>query len=86
MVNAAGYVPFRWTVDSLGWQGTSGGRSAAYVCQRVLGTVQPGQVVLLHVGAHPTDCSTLDADALSCIIDGTRARGYGFFTLDAFAR
>ena len=86
VVNAAGYVPFRWTVDSLGWQGTSGGRSAAYVCQRVLGTVQPGQVVLLHVGAHPTDGSTLDADALSCIIDGTRARGYGFFTLDAFAR
>ena len=28
----------------------------------------------------------LDADALSCIIDGTRARGYGFFSLDAFAR
>ncbi len=27
VVNAAGYVPFRWTVDSLGWQGTSGGRS-----------------------------------------------------------
>lgn len=86
VVNAAGYVPFRWTVDSLGWQGTSGGRSADYVCQRVLDTVQPGQVVLLHVGAHPTDGSTLDADALSCIIDGTRARGYGFFTLDAFAR
>ena len=56
------------------------------ISQRVLGTVRPGQVVLLHVGAHPTDGSTLDADALSCIIDGTRARGYGFITLDAFAR
>lgn len=86
VVNGAGYVPFRWTVDSLGWQGTAGGRTPAWVCQRVLATVQPGQVVLMHVGAHPTDGSTLDADALACIIDGTRARGYGFFTLDAFAR
>lgn len=85
-VNDAGYVPFRWTVDSLGWQGTSGGQTAAGVCSRVLGSLQPGQVVLLHVGAHPTDGSTLDAAALTCIIDGVRSRGYGFFTLDAFAR
>lgn len=78
VVNGAGYIPFRWTVDSLGWQGTSGGRTAAFVCQRVLSTARPGQVVLLHVGAHPTDGSVLDADALPCIIEGLRARGYAF--------
>ncbi len=26
-VNGLGYVAVRWTVDSLGWQGTSGGQS-----------------------------------------------------------
>ena len=40
-------------------------------------------LALLHAAL---DRDLLDADALSCIIDGTRARGYGFFSLDAFAR
>ena len=26
-VNGLGYVPVRWTVDSLGWEGTSGGQT-----------------------------------------------------------
>jgi peptidoglycan/xylan/chitin deacetylase (PgdA/CDA1 family) len=82
-VNALGYVPVRWTVDSLGWQGTSGGRSAAEVVARVLGAAQPGEIVLMHVGSHPTDRSTLDADALPDIISGLRERGYRFVTLDA---
>ena len=83
VVNAAGYVAVRWTVDSLGWQGTSGGRSAASVTGRVLGAAQPGEIVLLHVGSHPSDRSTLDADALPGIIRGLRQRGYTFVTLDA---
>ena len=41
-------------------------------------TIGCAQVVLLHVGAHPTDGSVLDADALPCIIEGLRARGYAF--------
>jgi len=84
VVNAAGYIPFRWTVDTLGWKGTSGGITAETVCQRVLSTARAGQIVLMHVGANPTDGSTLDADALPCIIEGLRARGYGFVTLRAF--
>lgn len=83
LVNAEGYVAVRWTVDSLGWQGTSGGRSVASVTARVLGAAQPGEIVLMHVGSHPTDKSTLDADALPGIIAGLRQRGYGFVTLDA---
>jgi peptidoglycan/xylan/chitin deacetylase (PgdA/CDA1 family) len=36
----------------------------------------------MHVGAHPEDHSTLDADALPQIISGLRAKGYGFVTLE----
>jgi peptidoglycan/xylan/chitin deacetylase (PgdA/CDA1 family) len=82
-VNAAGWVPVRWTVDTLGWQGTSGGRSADEVVQRVVAAATPGEIVLLHVGAHPTDGSTLDADALPEVIAQLRAAGYGFVTLAA---
>jgi peptidoglycan/xylan/chitin deacetylase (PgdA/CDA1 family) len=82
-VNAAGYLPVRWTVDSLGWQGTmSGTRSAAFVSDRVLAAASPGGIVVMHVGSHPTDHSTLDADALPTVITGLRARGYTFVTLN----
>jgi hypothetical protein len=37
----------------------------------------------MHVGSHPTDGSTLDADALAAVIAGLRAEGYRFATLDA---
>jgi peptidoglycan/xylan/chitin deacetylase (PgdA/CDA1 family) len=81
VVNDAGYGGFRWTVDTLGWQGTSGGRSVDTVLQRVLDTAGPGQIVLFHVGSHPTDGSTLDADALPRIIEELSDRGYRFVTL-----
>ncbi|MCW4352949.1 polysaccharide deacetylase family protein [Hoyosella sp. YIM 151337] len=81
-VNGAGYLAVRWTVDTLGWQGTSGGRSIQTVVDRVQTTAQPGQIVLMHVGAHPSDGSTLDADALPQIITWLRGQGYGFVTLD----
>lgn len=82
-VNAAGYLPVRWTVDSLGWQGTDGVGSAGAVTQRVLAAAVPGAVVLMHVGANPDDGTTFDADALPAVIAGLRARGYAFVTLDA---
>ncbi len=83
LVNDLGYVAVGWTVDTLGWQGTSGGRSASSVVQRVLEAATPGEIVLMHVGSNPTDHSTLDADALPRVIAGLRAAGYGFVTLDA---
>lgn len=82
-VNDAGYVAVRWTVDTLGWQGTSGGRSAAEVADRALAGLQPGEIVLMHIGSNPDDGSTLDADALPGMIDRMRAAGYEFVTLDA---
>ena len=81
LVNDECYVAYRWTVDTLGWQGTSGGRTADSVHTRVMSTLQPGQIVLMHIGAHPQDGSTLDADALARIIDSVRAQGYTFVTL-----
>jgi peptidoglycan/xylan/chitin deacetylase (PgdA/CDA1 family) len=83
IVNGECYVPFRWTVDTLGWKGTSGGQSAASVVSRVVGAARPGEIVLMHVGSHPKDHSTLDADALPQVIVALRAQGYGFVTLES---
>jgi peptidoglycan/xylan/chitin deacetylase (PgdA/CDA1 family) len=81
LVNDECYVAVRWTVDSLGWKGTSGGMTVAAVRDRVLAATRPGMIVLMHVGANPTDGTTLDAAALPAIIDGLRARGYRLVTL-----
>lgn len=81
-VNSLGYVAVRWTVDSLGWQGTmSGTRGAVFTTDRVLAAATPGEIVLMHVGSHPTDHSMLDAEALPAVIAGLRQRGYAFTTL-----
>ena len=82
-VNAYGYLPVRWTVDTLGWKGTSGGITAQIVADRVLAGLRPGEIVLMHIGSNPNDGTTLDADALPGIIERIRAAGYGFTTLDA---
>ena len=81
--NLLGYVAIRWTVDSLGWKGTSGGQSVTSVRDRVLAAARPGEIVLMHIGANPDDGTTLDADALPSIIAGLTARGYAPVTLDA---
>jgi peptidoglycan/xylan/chitin deacetylase (PgdA/CDA1 family) len=83
VANRAGYVPVRWTVDTLGWEGTAGNISAPVVVSRVLAAARPGEIVLMHVGSNPDDHTTFDADALPRVISGLRARGYSFVTLDA---
>ena len=60
---------------------TSGGQSVQTVTNRVLANLRPGEIVLMHVGSHPTDGSTLDADALPGIIAELKRRGYGFVTI-----
>ncbi|TNB72217.1 polysaccharide deacetylase family protein [Arthrobacter sp. BB-1] len=82
-VNDLGYVAVRWTVDTLGWKGTSGGVTMQIVADRTLAELQPGEIVLMHIGSNPNDGTTLDADALPQIIDRISAAGYGFVTLDA---
>lgn len=83
LVNSTGYVPIGWTVDTLGWEGTSSGITSDRVLQRVLDALTPGEIVLMHVGSNPTDHSTLDADTLPRLVEALRARGYGFVTLQA---
>jgi peptidoglycan/xylan/chitin deacetylase (PgdA/CDA1 family) len=80
LVNAGGWCAYRWTVDTLGWKGTSGG-TAADVLTRVLAHLQPGEIVLMHGGGNPDDGTTYDADALPSVIRSLRERGYGFTTL-----
>jgi peptidoglycan/xylan/chitin deacetylase (PgdA/CDA1 family) len=75
LLNNLCYVPFRWTVDTLGWKGTSGGQSVGTVVARVLAAAEPGAIVLMHVGSNPNDGSTLDADALPTVVTKLRARG-----------
>lgn len=82
IANQAGYVPVRWTVDTLGWEGTTGHITTAVVTSRVLGAAGPGEIVLMHVGSNPDDHTTLDAGALPRVISELRARGYSFVTLD----
>jgi peptidoglycan/xylan/chitin deacetylase (PgdA/CDA1 family) len=84
IVNSLGYASINWTVDTLGWEGTSGGQSVSTVVSRVLANLRPGEIVLMHVGSNPDDGSTLDADALPTIISSLRARGYSFVTVTQF--
>jgi peptidoglycan/xylan/chitin deacetylase (PgdA/CDA1 family) len=84
IVNSLGYGAINWTVDTRGWQGTSGGQSVDLILGRVLDELQPGEIVIMHVGSNPDDHSTLDADALPQVIDEILARGYTFVTIDQY--
>jgi len=91
MINGLGYGSFSWTVDTLGWEGTtptptsSGGQSVQSVEARALGSLTPGEIVLMHCGSAP-DGTTLDADALPAVIQGMVAKGYRFVTLHGFLK
>jgi len=83
IANRLGYVSVRWSVDTWGWMGV-GRQSVAGVVRRVAAGLEPGAIVLLHVGA-ARDGSTLDARALPAVIDMVRRRGYSFTTLERLA-
>ena len=83
-LHSLGYGGVRWTVDTLGWEGRSNGQSEATVLQRVLNALQPGEIVLMHVGA-ANDGTTLDANALPSIIRDLKARGYAMVLVAAYA-
>jgi len=83
VVGSMGYVSVRWTIDTWGWMGTSEGQSVGTVVRRVSERLEPGAIVLMHVGV-ARDGSLLDARALPRVITLIRARGYRFVTLDRF--
>jgi peptidoglycan/xylan/chitin deacetylase (PgdA/CDA1 family) len=80
-IHALGYGCIGWTIGSLGWRGTSSGVTVDQIVGAVHDGLQPGAIVLMHVGANPDDGSTLDADALPRVIRTIRAHGYGFVTV-----
>jgi peptidoglycan-N-acetylglucosamine deacetylase len=83
IANQAGFVPVRWTVDTLGWEGNEGHITADIVIHRVLASLRPGEIVLMHVGSNPDDHTTYDADALPELITELRDHGYSFVALAA---
>jgi peptidoglycan/xylan/chitin deacetylase (PgdA/CDA1 family) len=82
IVNAAGFVPIGWTVDTLGWKGTSHGITVPIIVHRVLAHRRPGEIVLMHGGTDTGDNSALDAQALPTVITKLRALGYSFVSID----
>jgi peptidoglycan/xylan/chitin deacetylase (PgdA/CDA1 family) len=86
LVNSAGFVPIGWTVDTLGWEGTSHGITPRIVVQRVLAARRPGEIVLMHGGSDTGDHSAVDAAALPIVIRDLRADGYSFVTPDVMLR
>jgi peptidoglycan-N-acetylglucosamine deacetylase len=58
-----------WTVDTFGWRGAR----TQDIIARALGLAAPNAVYVMHVGI-----PSRDALALPSIIEGLRARGYGF--------
>jgi peptidoglycan/xylan/chitin deacetylase (PgdA/CDA1 family) len=81
IVRSLGYASVRWSVDTWGWMGPSAGQSTATVVHRFAAGLEPGAVVLMHLGV-ARDGSLLDAHALPAVIDLARRRGYRFVTLD----
>ena len=64
-----GLTQVLWTYDSGDWQNPS----ASTICDRVVNNAKPDSIVLLHDG-----WTTNTDDALPCIIDGLRTKGYTF--------
>jgi peptidoglycan/xylan/chitin deacetylase (PgdA/CDA1 family) len=79
IVHRLGYASVRWTVDTLGWMGSSV-QSVSGAVRRVVAGLVPGQIVMMHLGSS-RDGSTIDAHALPAVIRAVRARGYRFVTL-----
>jgi peptidoglycan/xylan/chitin deacetylase (PgdA/CDA1 family) len=72
---SAGYgVTVMWTVDSLGWDGLTGDE----VAERCLDALQPGEIILMHVGIQAQG----DFDALPTVIEESMAQGYSFVTVE----
>lgn len=65
-----------WNVDPEDWRD---GATADEIARRVLASARPGGIILLHDGGGNQDAMIA---ALPRIIDGLRAAGYGFVTLD----
>lgn len=82
VVNSLGFATIGWTVDTLGWEGSSRGITVRSIVNRVVAARRPGEIVLMHPAA-TVDHSILDAKALPGIIKALRSYGYSFVTINA---
>lgn len=80
-VSERGYLNIRWTVDSLGWKGASGGMTKDIVRDRVLLKATPGAIILMHLGSNFDDKTQLDSEALPEIVRELKSQGYEFVTV-----
>ena len=67
-----GYVSVYWTIDTLDWKTD---RTPEQIRSAVLENLQPGAIILMHVGGKAT------AGILPTLIADLRSRGYGFVEL-----
>lgn len=65
-LRAMGMEPIQWSVDSLDWKGIS----AEDICARIVGKVQPGDIILFHNAGEHTP------EALPVILKSLLADGY----------
>jgi len=80
-INDNGYINIRWTIDSLGWKGTSGGMTADSVRERIISKIRPGAIIMMHLGSNPDDKTQLDSEVLPKIISELKTQGYEFMTI-----
>ncbi len=83
-IESLGYIAVGWTVDTAGWKGTSGGESVHTIRERIRKRAGPGGIILMHLGSHPQDKSTLDADVLPFLLDDLTSQGYRFVRLSEY--
>jgi peptidoglycan/xylan/chitin deacetylase (PgdA/CDA1 family) len=73
-VGSLGYrAILKWTIDSLGWDGLS----EQEITDRVLGQMEPGAIVLFHVGSASQDFAALDD-----IVEALREQDYRFASVN----
>lgn len=77
-INNKNYIDIRWTIDSLGWKGISGGMTKETVENRVISKTVPGAIIMMHLGSNPDDKTHLDSEALPEIISELKKQGYRF--------
>lgn len=75
VVTGIGYIPFQWSIDSLGW---TGDLSPDEIRDRVLTNVSPGSVIMFHVG------SQQDSQALDTILDALKYEKYELFSISEY--
>jgi peptidoglycan/xylan/chitin deacetylase (PgdA/CDA1 family) len=70
-----GYVPFQWSIDSLGWMGNL---TPVEIKNRILTHIYPGCIIMFHVG------SVQDSQALDTILDALEGQAYDFFSISEY--